>query len=133
MPVSDDALAHYPGLRGYGGRPVVVGIRADDLHVARTRPDLPTLTARLDLVEALGAQSIAYFKTEAEAIRPGVDVTDEEAPEEGAEGVTASRPNLVASFPPLEAASLRLDDHLPVAVDTSSLHFFDEATGAPLR
>jgi multiple sugar transport system ATP-binding protein len=134
VPVGDDALAHYPGLRGYGGRSVVVGIRADDLHVARTRPDLPTLTARLDLVEVLGAHSIAYFKTEAETIRPGVaDEDEEEAVDDEAEGVTAARPNLVASFPALEASTLRLDDHCPIGVDVSQLHFFDEKTGAPLR
>jgi hypothetical protein len=31
------------------------------------------------------------------------------------------------------ALDLRLDEEVPVAVDVGGLHFFDEATGAPLR
>jgi hypothetical protein len=45
--------------------------------------------------------------------------------------VVGSRPNLVASFPP--HVQLTLGDEVPVAVDTKNLHFFDEASGAPLR
>jgi hypothetical protein len=39
----------------------------------------------------------------------------------------------VASFPAEDALSLRLDEHVPLAVDVGQLHFFDEETGAPLR
>ena len=43
-----------------------LGIRADDLHLAR-RPSRPARrsTRRLELVEALGSQSIAYFQIDA--------------------------------------------------------------------
>jgi multiple sugar transport system ATP-binding protein len=132
LPVPDAALRRYPGLRGMDGRRVVVGLRAGDLHLASDRPDLPALTARLELVEALGAESIAYFRLDAMAIRPeGVDEeTDDEM--EG-EGVTAARPNLVASVPADSAYSLRLDTDVPIAVDAAKLHAFDLATGEPLR
>jgi len=50
---------------------------------------------------------------------------------EGGDTVVGSRPNLVASFPP--HVHLKLGDEVPVAVETKNLHFFDEATGAPLR
>ena len=40
-------------------------------------------------------------------------------------------PNLVASFPP--HVQLKLGDDVAVAVDTKNLHFFDEASGSPLR
>ena len=132
LPVPDAALRRYPGLRGMDGRRVVVGLRAGDLHLASDRPDLPALTARLELVEALGAESIAYFRLDAMAIRPeGVDEeTDDEM--EG-EGVTAARPNLVASFAAREALALTLDELIPVAVDTAQIHLFDADTGEPLR
>jgi hypothetical protein len=45
--------------------------------------------------------------------------------------VIGSRPNLVAEFPP--HVQLRLTDEVPIAVDVSKLHFFDEGTGEPLR
>jgi len=42
-----------------------------------------------------------------------------------------ARPNLVAHFPP--RVDLRLADRVQVAVDTDSLHFFDEETRVLLR
>ena len=135
LALSDQALKRYPGVRGYAGRSVVVGVRADDLHLQQTRGDLPALDVQVELIEALGSQSMAYFKVDAPTIRPGVHHADEEldADEETSEGVTAARPNLVASFSASEALSLRLDEQVPVAVDVGKLHFFDEETGAPLR
>jgi multiple sugar transport system ATP-binding protein len=135
LALSDRALTRYPGVRRYEGRSVVVGVRADDLHLAGARSDLPSLDAHLELLEALGSQSMAYFKVDAPTVRPGGHEADEEldAEEESGEGVTAARPNLVASFTAAEALSLRLDERLSIAVDVGQLHFFDEETGAPLR
>jgi multiple sugar transport system ATP-binding protein len=132
LPVPDAAAKRYPGIRGADGRRVVVGLRASDLHFARDRPDLPTLTARLELVEVLGSESIAYFRLDAMAIRPeGVDEeTDEEM--EG-QGVTAARPNFVASVPAESAYGLEMDTDIPIAVDAAKLHVFDQETGEPLR
>jgi multiple sugar transport system ATP-binding protein len=130
VPLSDTTLRRYPSVRGQAGRRVILGVRPDDLHPARDRSDLPTVTALLELVEALGSQSIAYFKIDARTVRPGAEDVEDELDEEG-EGVTATRPNLVAAFP--ARADLRLDEEVPVAVDVTHVHLFDEATGAPLR
>src|SRR6266545_4167200 len=65
--LSDATLSRYPGVQRSTGKDVVLGIRSDDLRPAATNPDLPKLTGRLSLVEALGSQSIAYFY---EAHRP---------------------------------------------------------------
>ncbi|HSL63815.1 MAG TPA: sn-glycerol-3-phosphate ABC transporter ATP-binding protein UgpC [Gaiellaceae bacterium] len=134
LSVPAEALERYPGCRTKDGETVVLGIRASSLHPAAARSDLPTLTARLDLIEALGDESVAYFRIDAPRIRAvgfeGVLDADEEE-EEAAEGVTASRPNLVAAFPP--HVKLELDREMPVAVDVAHAHFFDRETGAPLR
>jgi multiple sugar transport system ATP-binding protein len=128
--VGDEALRAYPGLREHGGGRVVVGVRARDIHPATERPDLPQLPARVELVEALGGGSIAYFWIDAMALaREDETVKD-------AEGATAStiggtQPNLVAEFPP--HASLRIGDQAQVAIDPARLHFFDESSGEPLR
>jgi multiple sugar transport system ATP-binding protein len=134
IPVSDELLHRFPGARHGGGKTVVVGIRAGDLHPAATRPELPSVTARLDLIEALGSESIAYFHIDAMAIR-SADLVDEDdvlAVETEAEGVTATRPNLVASFDAREALGLTLGRDLAVAVDTARMHLFDAESGAPL-
>ena len=132
LPVAEGGLKRYPGIRGVGGRRVVVGLRAADLYLASERPDLPTVTARLELVEVLGSESIAYFRIDAMAIRPdGVD--DELDDEMGGQGVTATRPNLVVSVAAETAYGLGLDTDIALGVDTAKLHAFDQATGEPLR
>jgi multiple sugar transport system ATP-binding protein len=135
LPISEAALKRYPQLRAREGRDIVVGVRADDLHPAAARPDLPSLSAELELVEVLGAQAIAYFRIDALAVRPVAEGEEEQAEldEDQSEGVTAARPNFVASFAATAAVQLPLGDELPVGVDVAQLHFFDEETGAPLR
>jgi len=130
MTVGEEALRAYPGMRRYHAGKVVVGVRARDLHPATERPDLPTLNARVELVEALGGGSIAYFWIDAMALaREEEAVTDVEG--EVQEAVGGTQPNLVAEFPPL--ATLRIGDNVPVAIDSARLHFFDESSGEPLR
>jgi len=130
LPLTPGALARYPGARARDGQQVVVGIRPGHLLPPRSRPDLPTVEARLDLVEALGSESMVYFRIEAPTVRPAGAYEEEEA-EPAGEGVTATRPNLVAAFPP--DARLTLGERVPLAVDVDKLHFFDRESGAPLR
>ena len=129
--VSDEALRYYPRLREYNGRKVIVGVRPGDLHPAQEHGDLPRLRARVELVESLGGESMAYFRVNARHIK--AEAAEEEAmlAAEGEETVVGSRPNLVASFPP--HVHLRLGDEVPVSIDTKNLHFFDEESGHPLR
>jgi multiple sugar transport system ATP-binding protein len=129
--VGDEALRSYPRLREFGGRRVIVGMRAGDLHPAQGRTDLPQIHARVELVEALGGESMAYFRVDARSIKAEAAEEEEALASEAEETVVGSRPNLVASFPP--HVQLKLGDEVPVAVDTKNLHFFDEESGEPLR
>ena len=131
VPLSDEAMRRFPGVRGREGRSVVLGVRADDLHRADRRPDLPSISAGLELIEALGSQSIAYFRVDAMVIGVDDDLLEEQ--ELDAEGVTAARPNLVAAMPAEEAIGLRAGEQVPLAIDTKHIHLFDAETGAPLR
>jgi multiple sugar transport system ATP-binding protein len=131
LPIDDEALAHYPRVREYDGKPVIVGIRAGSLHPAQEAGGLPQLTADVALVESLGGESMAYFHVEARQIKSEAAAETEELASDSEASVVGSRPNLVASFPP--HVQLKLGDRVPVAVDTKALHFFDEASGAPLR
>jgi multiple sugar transport system ATP-binding protein len=131
FPVPDAALAAYQGLRGYGGRKVVAGVRSQYLFPVSERPELPTLNGRVDLVEALGGESIVYFHIDATTVREGQHEDEEEEQPVSEEGVVASRPNLVAQFP--AHVMLRLKDEIPIAVDVARMHFFDAESGDPLR
>ncbi len=125
------AVSSYPGLKGRDGQRVIVGLRSDDLHPAGERDNLPQIRARVELVESLGGESMAYFKIDARSYKSEAAEEEEVLESESGETVVGSRPNLVASFPP--HVQLRLGDEVLIAVDTKNLHFFDEASGAPLR
>jgi multiple sugar transport system ATP-binding protein len=128
--IPDEAVAAYPRIKGYNGRTVVAGLRAQFLHPANEHPELPTLDASVELVEALGGESIVYFRVNANVIREGQDETEDEL-EAAGEGVVAQRPNLVAQFP--AHVQLQLHERVPIAVDVARMHFFDEESGEPLR
>src|SRR5262249_55335497 len=118
--LADQTLARYPGGKHQVGKTIVLGIRSDHLLPARGHDDPTKLTARLDLIEALGSHSVLYFRTEANALRE--HLTDAEDAEEhvDAEGVTATRPNLVASFPARDTTGLEIGQEIPIAVDVQN-------------
>ncbi len=131
LTIADEALHNYPSLRAWDGRTVIVGLRAGDLHPAQGRDDLPQIHATVQLVESLGGESMAYFQIDARHIKADVAEEEEMLASEDEATVVGARPNLIASFPP--HVFLKLGDDVPIAVDTKNLHFFDEASGAPLR
>jgi multiple sugar transport system ATP-binding protein len=131
LPIPDQALANYPKLRDWNGRNVIVGLRAGDLHPAQGFMELPQIAADVELVESLGGESMAYFKVNTRQIKAESSAAEEELENEDEASVVGSRPNLVASFPP--HVQLQIGDRVPIAVDAKNLHFFDEASGAPLR
>jgi multiple sugar transport system ATP-binding protein len=135
--VEQACVARYRGVRELNGRSAVVGVRAEDLYPASTRADLPTIEARVELVEALGSGVMAHFHVDADAYRSieargagPVDDGDDDALGGPLGGALAAQPNLVAHFPP--RVELRLADTVPVAIDPGALHFFDEETGVAL-
>jgi multiple sugar transport system ATP-binding protein len=128
FPVPDAAIERYPKLVGYAGQTIVVGARSEDLHAPEARPELSCITARLVNLEALGSETVCYFRVNVDTLG---SVEGEEETTADAESIVAERPNFVATFPP--RVSPRIDEDVKVAVDTSRLHFFDGETGAALR
>jgi multiple sugar transport system ATP-binding protein len=132
LEVPDRTLERYRGLVSYNGRTIAMGIRSEDLHPAERRPELPKLTAHLELLEALGSETVAFFRIDARTIRSGAGTTGDAVEQVVSEGgITAARPNLVATFPP--RLVVHIGEDLEVAVDVDHAHFFDEDTGAALR
>jgi multiple sugar transport system ATP-binding protein len=131
--VGEETLAARPGLASYEGRPVILGIRPEDLEDASLETSTPAdrrLRGEVILREALGSEVMVHFKVDArQALTEDVRelAADVGAPAEldvtGGDGAT-----LVGRF----GARTRVKNGEPteVAVDTRSLHFFDPATGA---
>jgi multiple sugar transport system ATP-binding protein len=128
--VADVCLARYRAVAGADGREVVVGVRAEDVHPASTRPDLGTIDGRIELVEALGSGLMTHLHVDAQAVRPE-GAEQPELEDEDGDSTVVARPNLIAHFPP--RLDLRIGDTIPLAIDSAGLHFFDKQTGAALR
>jgi multiple sugar transport system ATP-binding protein len=131
--IGAEELAARPGLAGYDGLEVVLGIRPEDLEDAAlvtTTPDEQRLKGETELTEALGSEIMVHFTI---AARPAVteevrelaeDVGDDRGVEALPEDASAT---LVGRFG--ARSRVRPGEPVEVAVDTRSLHFFDPKTG----
>ena len=126
------SVAARPELRGYAGRPVILGIRPEDMEDASLVPDATgehRLHGVVRLREALGSQVMAHITVNASAAR--TDATEELAAEGGSlegGGVFAGEGTLLtAAFNARSRVSE--GDRVEAVVDTRNLHFFDPETG----
>ncbi len=122
-------------LERYVGRPILLGIRPEDMEDASLVTDTPPdrrLATTCDLTEPLGAEVLVYFTVAARALVP--DVTGDDSADAdvyfGEPKTADSEPSsrLVARVSPRTRISE--GDPIELAVDTSRLYFFDPETGA---
>ncbi len=68
----ETVLAARPGLRGYVGKPVIVGLRPEDIEDATFVPSAngSTLDVDVSLAEPMGAELIAHFPLDACSVGP---------------------------------------------------------------
>ncbi len=120
-------LTTRPALRGYIGKPVVVGLRPEDMEDAAVVPDHPAdqrIAVEIDVREALGAETVMHFWLAANPVDSGdPDALDELGSENESRGT--------ARFSPDSRA--RPGDHIQVNVATEKMHFFDIATHLAIR
>jgi multiple sugar transport system ATP-binding protein len=124
--LSDAALAARPALRAHVGKPVVVGIRPEDLEDATLQPGHPAdqrVAATVELVEALGSELVVHLGLDVRTVASG----DPDALEAVGLGAGAARGIVVGRFNP--RSQVRLADEIEVAVDAERLQFFDAADG----
>lgn len=115
-----------PELAARCGGPVSAGIRPEDIEDAALKPDHPAnqrFTSEVLLLESLGSEIMVHFTIDANAAATG----DPDAVEEVGTGSGAS---FVARFNP--RSTVRLGDHIEVAVDAERIHFFDHNSGLAL-
>jgi multiple sugar transport system ATP-binding protein len=131
--LGEETIALRPGLKAYAGKPVILGIRPEDLEDAALVSGAPAdriLSGRLELREALGSEIMAHFAITAEEAE--TDETRELAHDVGAGdgdamGVAEHEAVIVGRF----GARSRVNkgDAIRAVVDTRALHFFDPQTG----
>jgi multiple sugar transport system ATP-binding protein len=130
LAVDAATLAGHPGLAGYEGRDIVLGIRPEDLEDgAVADPAAPRIQAKVELREALGSEVLVHFTMDAR--QAVTDEVRELAEDMGEDRPVGERAALVGRFSPRTRVAQGED--APVAVDRRALHFFDPQTGLAIR
>jgi multiple sugar transport system ATP-binding protein len=130
--LGDETLSVRPALRSFEGKPVILGIRPEDLEDAALEEAASDqhLQGVVELTEALGSEVMVHFRIDATPAT--TDETRELAEDAGAtdleDGVLAGEgATLVGRFG--ARSRVKAGDQAKVAVDTRALHFFDPETG----
>ena len=124
LALGEELLRQRPGLAAYRGRPLVVGLRAEDLPVAGEADGAaPTMAARVEAVEALGSELLVHFSIDAVRVSGDAQSDDEAGDTVGTlvakgEGVARVEPRAVVH----DGETTRL------RVFPERLHFFDAQT-----
>ncbi len=134
LTLDPELIAARPGLAGFEGRRVILGIRPEDLEDAALAPDSPPdrrMRGRVELREALGSGVLAHFAIDArqaltDDIRELAADVDAPPPSPGTDDSESGEAKLVGAFGPRSLA--REDQTVEIAVDTRNLHFFDPDT-----
>ena len=137
IPLAKDRDWRYPRLAEQVGKTIVLGVRAEDVHAADTKPNWPAIQGRLGLLEALGSSQIGYLHIDATKV--STTTTAQTAAQAAAtrpedlhtEAASSFVTNLVAFFPP--RMPLKINTDVRIALDAANLHFFDVESGAALR
>jgi multiple sugar transport system ATP-binding protein len=127
VPLPAETLSARPGLTGFEGRRVVLGIRPEDLDdAALAQEGLPRLQGTVRLREALGSEVMVHLEVDARAAE--TDETRELARDRGEEAHhDTGRAVIVGRFSP--RTRVREGEPAEAAVETRALHFFDPETG----
>ena len=127
LALSDELARANPDLAGYVGRPVVLGIRPEDLEDASFDSGGPSdrrLQITCDYTEPLGAEVLVYFTVAATGVVSGVEPEADPALEKTP--TTEEGTRLVARVDP--KTRITEGSKAELAVDTGRLYFFDPQT-----
>jgi multiple sugar transport system ATP-binding protein len=134
--LDDEFVSAHSGLKAYEGRPVVLGIRPEQLEDTGIAHDVPAerqLRGEVELREALGSELMVHFRIDAApAITEEVKELAEDAGTTAEELAGGDERNtiVVGRFSP--ESKVRVGETVEVAVDTRALHFFDTETGTAI-
>jgi multiple sugar transport system ATP-binding protein len=122
-----------PALTQFLGKPLAVGIRPEALDEAGAAANGGRLRGRVETVEALGPEQLAYVEIDARPVLVD-DVLEGLVDKEAAQDLAEIRSDGDGQRAPVVArlgasAAVRPDDVIELSVDVRRLHFFDLDSG----
>jgi multiple sugar transport system ATP-binding protein len=133
--VPPQVLSARPELKAFDGRPVIVGLRPEDMEDASLVPEAAAdrrIRTTVILREALGADVVAHVRVQAPAVVTE-DVKElahdvgQEALQAVEQGARAGESTFLAGLSPRTGA--KEGEPIELVVDVGRLHFFDPRTG----
>ena len=133
LAVADELARAHTNLGDYVGRPIVIGIRPEnieDVSVDSGAPPDRRLAITCDYTEPLGAEVLVYFTVAATGVISGVAQDADPALKDAGATGRKEGTRLVARVDP--KTRITEGNAAELAVDTSRLYFFDPETRASL-
>jgi multiple sugar transport system ATP-binding protein len=133
--VPQQVIAAHPELKAFDGKPVIVGLRPEDMEDASLVPEAPAdrrIRTTVILREALGADVVAHVRVQAPAVVTE-DVKElahdvgQEALQAVEQGARSGESTFLARLSPRTGA--KEGEPIELVVDVGRLHFFDPRTG----
>ncbi len=131
----EDVFGTKPNLRTYEGKPVIVGIRPEDMEDAAVATEAPAdrrIRSNAILRESLGADVLVHFTVKApqvitEDVKELAHDVGAEALQAVEEAAQAGESTFLARLNP--RTGVKEGQEVELVVDVSRLHFFDPDTG----
>ena len=137
LAIDPELIEERPALARYVDRPVIVGVRPEEMEDAALQTDAPAdrrMKTVVDLREDMGSEVLVQFSIDAAQVMIAEDLRELAADRgEGGEELVQddqSGATFVARFDADSTA--KEGDQIEVLVDTRSLHFFDPETRAAI-
>jgi multiple sugar transport system ATP-binding protein len=122
------ALDRHPGVEGYMGKQIVIGIRPGDFEderIAGPHPD-QTMEADVDVTEMLGSETFVHFN---QATPPVVTPDIEELLADSGADASSLGNETKFSARVSSDVTVRPGDRARLVIDSGKFHFFDVDTG----
>ena len=127
LPLPGSMIEGKPGLDGYFGRKVILGVRPSDFEDAQLADgSWARMSVRADVTEELGSEIHVIFTIDAPPVHHATisEITGDEEDEDSAAVVLASGKSLWTGRVAARS-QVRSGQPIDLAVDTSNLQFFD--------
>jgi multiple sugar transport system ATP-binding protein len=129
LPVSAALLTAKPGLDGYFGREVILGIRPSDFEDATIAdPSWPRISVQSTVTEELGSEIHVIFAIDAAPVQHA-SISDARAGEDDDEAIPLADNRSLWTARVAARSGIKPGSAVHLAVDTSNLQFFDADSG----